>query len=97
LTDPEDVSAAKARFQAELRNLGISAAVEDCGLTEVVSVGVRNGENAYGAVCMVKVGSKPPKNFVVCDSDLSGFGALYSGAFVDTPEWMAAFVRKNCF
>ena len=88
---------AQALFGKALIGAGLPAHVQSCRLIEQVAVGVRNSDTAYGGACRIAFGNRPAREFVLCTSDMSGGLDLYENSFVNTPEWMEAFVRKNCF
>ena len=94
---PAAQAQAKALLEKAANDLGLGAAFEGCRLFEQVSNGTRGGERAYGAVCKLALGGRAQREFVVCTSKLSGGFDLYSGSFVNTPTWMADFIRRNCY
>ena len=97
VTQPGIQAKVQALFGKALLDAGLPAYVQSCRLIEQVAVGVRNSDTAYGGACRIAFGNRPAREFVLCTSDMSGGLDLYENSFIDTPEWMETFVRKNCF
>ena len=97
VTQPVIQAKAQTLFVKALLDAGLPAHVQSCRLIEQVAVGVRNSDTAYGGACRIAFGNRPAREFVICTSDISGGLDLYEDSFINTPVWMEAFVRKNCF
>lgn len=97
VSDPATVARIARRFEQELRAMAIPASVQSCRLMAQVAVGSRGGDTAFGAACKVGIGAAAPVELLICDDDFGDAFALQRRGFVDTPAWMADFVRTTCF
>jgi hypothetical protein len=97
VTDEPTIAMVTTRFQKDFRDLAIPATVSACKLMERISDGVRDSDTAYGAACTVSIANEKPKILLLCDDDYGEGFAMVRSSFVNSQEWMDAFVRKNCF
>jgi hypothetical protein len=97
VTDPNIIATVTTRFEQDFKTLGISAKVESCRFMAQVAVGSRDSDTAYGAACDVTFNTEKPKLLLLCDDAFGESFAMLRAGFVNSPDWMAGFVRKNCF
>ena len=96
VTGRAERAAAAARFQERLRSIGIPASVGDCEWIGLVAAGVAKGNRSYGGACRVKMGSKRPDHFLICDADLGGITLTQPAWFASDPLYIELFIRRTC-
>jgi hypothetical protein len=94
ITDPAQVAERVRTLQAELKKAGIQGVIRSCQLMTDLAVGVRDGDNSYGAICKLRQGSKAHVVFI-CDDDMVGHLTVgFDG--VISQDYVVGFVRNNC-
>jgi hypothetical protein len=95
ITAPNTIAALIKQFETDLKDLGIDGHVKSCGPMVDVAVGRADGNNSYGAECVIIFGSKT-KKMMICDDDMVGHFALNNEAYADG-EYLAQFIQQNCY
>lgn len=95
LTNESDVIVQTRRFEAELRRMDPSAALDTCDKMLLLAVGTAHGNNSYGAICRLS-SSEPPKLVMICFDEMVGHFAAKSGGFAVSRPEVARFTLENC-
>jgi len=61
-----------AGFERRLRSIGIQATIGKCDWMGLVAEGVKGGNLSYGAACRVRIASRSPADFLICEASLGG-------------------------
>ncbi len=96
VTDIAEQRAARTRAQQRLRSIGIPASVGACRWMGMVSEGTPRGNRSYGGACSVRMGSLPPRNYLICEADLGGITLADPAWFADDAEYIEMFIRRTC-
>ena len=95
--DPAELTAASREMQTTLRELGIPAEVGACDWMGLVAVGTANGNISYGAMCDVRMGQRPPRRFMICNSRYGGITLVEFDVYPADAESIEMFIRRSCF
>ena len=96
VTDKRERRRASARFQKHLRSIGIPAAVGECQWIGLVAEGVKDGNLSYGGACRVRIASRPPADFLICEASLGGLSLVKPEWFASDSEYIELFIRRAC-
>jgi hypothetical protein len=97
VTNPEEMAGVVRDFQSEFAAMKMPVTIDSCRLVEQVAVGVVGGNVAHGAICRVSIARAPERDMLLCNDDGVGYFAIQAGSWVVSREWVASFVRQNCF
>lgn len=95
IEDHNEIIDIRKTFQTKLLDMGIKAMVSNCEHAGMVAEGFVGSAYAYGAQCQVKIGSKAPRRYWLCNNDMAGFylADAASESIASTEE----FIRRTCW
>lgn len=86
-----------AEFEKRLRSTGIPITIDKCEWIGLVAEGVKGGNLSYGGACRVRIASRPPADFLVCEATLGSISLTKPDWFASDLDYIELFIRRSCF
>jgi hypothetical protein len=96
VTDKAERRLVAAGFQKRLRSIGVPATVAKCEWIGLVAEGVKNGNVSYGGACRLRIASRPPADFLICEASLGGISLIKPDWFSSDADYIQLFIRRTC-
>jgi hypothetical protein len=86
-----------AGFERRLRSIGIQATIGKCDWMGLVAEGVKGGNLSYGAACRVRIASRSPADFLICEASLGGISLTKPDVYSWGADYIELYIRRACF